>query len=248
MPVVIPDIDDLLAYILEFWIQNNNRAITGTIGQNVVWNLGELLKQNPENWEKATVVSFNSNYTTDTEQCIVIFTNDSSGGLDFVDNVWNKWYFVNQTDNDRVLLNGKSFFDINGDEVLKVASRSVVSIAKGDDDNWYQFDNNQKGQTAKEINTQFVIGVPDTDPLFDVGGLVFQIDIGVGSIFEDSVEESTFRLSVEQAPLLRNTSTYINDNFVCWDISYDINTGLITVTMNQPAQSNQTYQASGQYV
>ena len=48
MPVQQPNIDDEIAYILQFWIQNNNQAITGTIGQNVVWNLAQFIKQNPE--------------------------------------------------------------------------------------------------------------------------------------------------------------------------------------------------------
>lgn len=247
MPIVIPYIDALLDYILDKWVQNNNRAITGTIGQNVVWNLGELLKKNPENWDRASIVSDDGNYTTQSSECIVIFADDSEGGLDFVNNIWNKWYFVNQTDNDRVLINGKFFFDINGVSIEKVAARSVVSIAKGEDDNWYQFDNTQKGTVQREINTQFVVGEPATDPLFDSGESVFQIDIGIGSIFDDSVENSTFRLSVDQGPILRNTNSYINDNYLCWDISYDIDTGLITVTMNQPAFNNQTYAASGQY-
>ena len=140
-PITISDIDALIAYILANWVQNNNQAITGTIGQNVVYNLGELLKQNPENWDKATVVPTNGNYTTQSSECLIIFTNNSNGGLSFGNNIWNKWYFVNETNNERVFLGGETYVDVSGNTVDRIAARSVVSIAKGEDDLWYQFDN-----------------------------------------------------------------------------------------------------------
>ena len=95
MPVQATDIDQEIFYILTNWIQNNNQLITGTIGQNVVWNLAQFIKQNPENYQKASVVATNGNYTPNPNECIIIFTNNSTGGLTWIDNRWNKYYFVN---------------------------------------------------------------------------------------------------------------------------------------------------------
>lgn len=148
MPVQATDIDQEIAYILEFWIQNNNQLITGTIGQNVVWNLAQFIKQNPENYQKATVVASNSNYTTNKDECIVIFTNNSSGGLDWVDTRWNKYYFVNQTNNVRPLLNGKFYYDINGVNQTTLRARLTLYIAKGEDDFWYEVTSNIGGGTS----------------------------------------------------------------------------------------------------
>lgn len=138
MPVAVQDINQEILYILQNWIQNNNRSITGTIGQNVVWNLAQFIKKNPENWNKATVVSSNSNYTTSPQQCIIIFNNNSSGKLNWVDNIWNKYYFVNATDNERLFSNGKVYFDINGVAQTSIAARKSLYIAKGEDDYWYE--------------------------------------------------------------------------------------------------------------
>lgn len=138
MPVPVDTIDDEILYILGLWVQNNNQAITGTIGQNVVWNLAQFIKKNPENWNKAKVISTVTNYTTQSTECILIFTNNSSGSINFGNNIWNKWYFINATDNARGIPGGKFYYDINGDAITSISARDAVHIAKGDDDFWYQ--------------------------------------------------------------------------------------------------------------
>ncbi len=226
MPIIIPDIDDLLAYILDKWIQNNNRAITGTIGQNVVWNLGELLKQNPENWDKATVVNDDGNYTTQSSECLIIFSNNSDGGLDFTNNIWNKWYFVNETDNDRVFLNGKFYLDINGETIDRIDARSVVSIAKGEDDIWYQTDNKAipKQYTPHEP-LQFEIG--DVDSPMAEGDT--ELVVSATAVVEDSVQ-----VFLDSAFLYRERIDRIS-----YAVSYDANE--FTITFNQGVINLQVY-------
>lgn len=154
MPVMQPDIDSEIAYILQFWIQNSVQAITGTIGQNVVWNLAQFIKKNPENWEKATVVTDAViNYTTQSRECIIIFTNNSTGTLDFGNNIWNKWYFVNITDNSRVIAGGKFYYDINGVAKTSIAARSTVFIARGEDDFWYEIGSGSGSSASKQYKT-----------------------------------------------------------------------------------------------
>lgn len=164
MPVQATDIDQEIAYILQYWIQNNNRAITGTIGQNVVWNLAQFIKQNPENYQKATVVASSSNYTTNENQCLVIFTNNASGALNWIDNRWNKYYFVNATDNDRLFSNGKTYYDINGIAKTKLIARSSLYIAKGDDDFWYEITGGIGGSDGAVPNDVYIqVGVANQD-------------------------------------------------------------------------------------
>lgn len=101
--------------------------------------------------------------------------------------------------------------------------------------------------TERSITTQFVVGQITTNPLFNAGQFSFNINLGIGSYFDDSAT-SSFRLNVNQTPVLRNTSQYINDNYLCYTISYSIVTGLLTVTMNQAAQDTQSYETSGSYL
>lgn len=182
MPVQATDIDQEIAYILQYWIQNNVQAITGTIGQNVVWNLAQFIKQNPENYQKAKVVSSNGNYTASLNECVIVFNNNSSGRLDWVDNRWNKYYFVNATDNVRLFSNGKVYFDVNGAANISLAARTSLYIAKGEDDYWYEV------LSATGISTPVLpplIGVVDRGTADDPvsGTSTFQSDklIGLGA-------------------------------------------------------------------
>lgn len=182
MPVQATDIDQEIAYILTNWIQNNNQLITGTIGQNVVWNLAQFIKQNPENYQKASVVVTNVNYTPNVNECIIIFTNNSTGGLTWIDNRWNKYYFVNITNNIRTFFNGKFYYDINGATQTTLAARSTLFLAKGEDDYWYQISSNTG---VVPPNTPPLIGVAGrggpNDPV--IGSTLFQspLIVGLGS-------------------------------------------------------------------
>lgn len=183
MPVQVPSIDDEIAYILQFWIQNNVQAITGTIGQNVVWNLAQFIKQNPENYRKASVITdANINYTTQSRECIIIFTNNSAGSVDFGDNIWNKWVFVNQTNNTRTIAGGKFYYDLNGTARISIAPRKTVYIAKGDDDFWYEILNTSS--TNNPVYPPLVFVVDRGEPNDPVSGTsIWQNDnlIGLGA-------------------------------------------------------------------
>lgn len=141
VPISPNNIVTELQYIIDNWFQNNNQLVTGQIGLNVTWNLAKFIQQNPENWNKATIISISgvTNYTTLPSDCIVIFTGNSSGNIDYISNptIWNKFYIVNATDNDRTIT-GDGYFDINGNQQNTIPPRSGVYIAKGKDDFWYQ--------------------------------------------------------------------------------------------------------------
>lgn len=225
MPVQATDINQLIAYILQYWIQNNNQLITGTIGQNVVWNSAQFIKQNPENYQKATVVASPSNYTTNKDECVVIFTNNSSGGLDWVDNRWNKYYFVNITNNIRTLFNGKFYYDINGATQTTIPARASVYIAKGDDDYWYQ------------VNAVTGVVPPNTPPLIGVAGNGGADDPVVGSSLFQSTSiiglGSTNIIDGKNAIQISVNKIPENNYEAIPDFTYDPITGLIDRSPNE---------------
>lgn len=227
MPVQQPDIDSEIAYILQYWIQNSHQLITGTIGQNVVWNLAQFIKKNPENWEKATVITDPIiNYTTQSKECIIIFTNNSSGSIDFGDNIWNKWYFINATSNTRTIAGGKFYYDINGDAQTSIPARSVLHIAKGEDDFWYQTNGSSGNVVAINfIPLSFEIGQPDS-PMND-GDTVLVIPVN------NAIQDSEF--------------VTLDSGFIAPDLSGQISYGIvytlsdITITFNQAVSDGQKY-------
>ncbi len=219
MPVQVGDIDQEIAYILQNWIQNSSQLITGTIGQNVVWNLAQFIKQNPENYRKATVVAVNSNYTTNNNQCLIIFTNNSSGDLDWVDNRWFKYYFVNATNNIRTFMNGKSYYDINGVSQTTLPARTALYIAKGEDDFWYQINANTGSVPPAAIT-----------PLIGIAGHGGADDPVTGSSLFQSVRAiglgSTNVIDGKNCVDLQLNKINMNNYELSPDFDYDPNTGL----------------------
>jgi len=181
VPISPSNIDAELQYIIANWYQNNSQLVNGQIGLNVVWNLATFIKQNPENWEKATVIADPGvvNYVTQSQECIIIFTNNSSGEIDYVTNpnIWNKYYIVNQTDNVRDISGGQFYYDINGNQQTAIAARTTVVIAKGEDDFWYQI-NGAGGGSVKPPLVGVVDGGGADDPVS--GTSVFQSDRLIG--------------------------------------------------------------------
>jgi len=89
--------------------------------------------------------------------------------------------------------------------------------------------------TLNDIREQFVVG--DSGALLVVGQTTLTIDIGVGSIFQSG----TFQIELDQSILPRNTSAYVS-----YTLSYAA--GIITVVLNQAAQTSQLYVITGQYL
>lgn len=156
-----------IQYIIDNWFQNNSQLVTGQIGLNVVWNLAKFIQQNPENWNRATVVTdANVNYTTLPSDCIIIFTSNSQGSIDFISNpnIWNKFYIINATDNVRTIA-VNNYIDINGNTQDTIPPRSGIYIAKGKDDFWYQIGNLGGTNAGKPPLVGIVDGGGPDDPV-----------------------------------------------------------------------------------
>lgn len=182
-PISPQNIDAEIQYIIDNWYQNNSQLVTGQIGLNVVWNLATFIKQNPENWNRASVVTdANVNYVTEASECIVIFTNNSEGEIDYVTNpnIWNKYYIVNQTDNVRDISNGQFYLDINGNQQTSIAARTTVVIAKGDDDFWYQING---ARTPMPNPIEFEVNDSDTPIISGGTSLIIPQFVGYNVTF-----------------------------------------------------------------
>lgn len=228
MPVQVPTIDDEIAYILQYWIQNNVQAITGTIGQNVVWNLAQFIKKNPENWDKATVIAdANINYTTTSSECVIIFTNNSAGSIDFGNNIWNKWYFVNGTGNTRTIAGGKFYYDINGVTQTSIAARSTVYIARGEDDFWYEVVNTAGGSGSSVTFSQIQFTIGDVDSPMVQGEDELIITVG-------NAKTGSVLVFLEGSLLMRGLSDQIS-----YTVIYSSTE--ITINFNQGVINDQIY-------
>lgn len=173
MPTQLTTIDQEILYIINNWIQNSTQKITGTIGQNVVWNLAMFIKQVPENFQGAKIITSTTiNYTASIDDCVIVFTNNSTGSLDWVDTRWNKFVIVNATDNIRTLANAKYYINLAGAIVTTFPARTSVTIVKGLDSIWYQ--TNTSGATVGVAGE--LIGIAGRGRAYDpiVGSSTYQ--------------------------------------------------------------------------
>ena len=90
-----------------------------------------------ENFQGAKVITTAINYVATTDDCTIVFVNNSTGTLDWVDTRFNKFTIVNQTDNIRLLVSPKFYIDISGTNNTSFPARSSVTIIKGMDGIWY---------------------------------------------------------------------------------------------------------------
>lgn len=163
MPTQVTDIDQEILYIINNWVQNSTQRITGVVGQNVVWNLAMFIKQLPENFQSAKVITTsNINYSTVKDDCIIIFNNNSRGGIDWTDNRWNKYVIVNATDNVRSINNNKFYINIEGISISSIAPRTSITIVKGIDGIWYQLES-----VLPLNNTLGIIGITGRGRVYD---------------------------------------------------------------------------------
>jgi len=90
---------------------------------------------------------------------------------------------------------------------------------------------------ANLTNIRYQFLPTDVGALVGVGGTIFTINIGSGSVFQDG----TFQIVVDNVVLPRN-----NNNYFSYTVSYAA--GVITVTLNQAALATQLYIITGTYL
>lgn len=140
MPTITFDtIQELLDYIDEYVIPNGNNEITGEIENNVSYNSAQFIIKYAVNAEKAAIV--NSSGSVGLSKPITVFITNTPSELSWADNVQFEYYICNATANNIPLQSGLVYYDMYLAPTSVIPARSVVHIAKAENDLWVQVNN-----------------------------------------------------------------------------------------------------------
>ena len=128
-----------------------------------------------------------------------------------------------------MFLGGETYVDVSGNTVDRIAARSVVSIAKGEDDLWYQFDNKAILILYTPDELEFTIGEGGSP--MNEGDLILVIS-NVPGIVQKSVQ-----IFLDGSFLYKGKTDRIS-----YGVVYTTNS--FTVTFNQGVINGQTYNIS----
>ncbi len=135
-----PSFAALATYINTQWVTNGKGDITGVVGNNVVNALLTFIQQSPLNWNKASVVTAGGGVTAGSQQTpgpIMIFTNSTPSSLEWTDNIYNEYVFINYTGNAIPLANGFTYFDNTVTAQSAIPANQVVYIYKVPSGDWF---------------------------------------------------------------------------------------------------------------
>ncbi len=159
MPYPALNIDDfstLVEYVNTNIIPNGIQDITGEEENNVFNNLFKLL---PFNGVKAKLINSPTNYSTTTDDRILIFLEDSiTSTLVFDNNFWNQFTFCNLSSENIELEGSLEYINAAGDVLTHIPANNIVSIIKGEDDNWYSISSSEGVKTLGGIKGDIGIG------------------------------------------------------------------------------------------
>lgn len=223
---------ELIAYIDQYIIPNAANQITGEQHNNVENGLAKFIRQAPRNWNKATIRNTAGLYSAQSEECILIFKPAATGTIELSDNNWNEWVIANQTISDKFITGAiTTYRKLDGQLTNYIPANTLISIAKGEDNNWYEIDNRPGGATSSTNfnRIEFTIGASPT--LMQDGDTELILDIP--GIKDDSL--SVDLLGVGELP--RTLTDQINYN-----VDYpEAGESNVIITFNQGVQNLQTY-------
>lgn len=152
--------DVLETYIDEFIITNHNNEIIAIQHNNIENGLLTLIKAAPVNYNKATVRTTAGTYSPTCDEYILIFRVLATGTITLMDNRWNEWIIDNQTTASKQLIGSiNKYWNTSGVLMNYIPSKSVVRLAKGNDNNWYQI--NQLSSNAPIVSPPIAGSVGD---------------------------------------------------------------------------------------
>ena len=218
--------NDLLVYINNNWVTNDNGDIDAIVGNNVVNGLLTFITQSPLNYQKAAVSA--STGAVVVGRPATIFTATPSA-LSWGDNIYNQLVFINTTGNAIPLLSGFYYRDINLAAAYSIPRKTVLVLYKTNNNEWVMGTPSAGGNyyTYVPAELEFEIGV---DPDMDPGDT--QI-----TITAEGVEEESLQIFLDGSFLYKDR----NDR-----ISYTVVFGVsdFTITFNQAVSNGQLYNIS----
>jgi hypothetical protein len=126
----------LLAYINSEWITNGQGDITGVVGNNVVNALLTFIEESPVNSTPAPIWSAGGTYVATVP--IVIFTGTAPTTLQWTNNIYNEYLFINTINQSIPLANGFVYYDINLNTVDAIPPLERVRIILANNNQWIQ--------------------------------------------------------------------------------------------------------------
>ncbi len=172
---------ELATFINNFWITNGDGEIDAIIGNDVVNGLLTFIEQSPLNYQTALVTASSGAVTA--SRPITVFITSTPSSLQWGNNIYNQFIFINTTNAAIPLGGGQKYYDINLTAQSSVPAKTVLSIVKASNGLWIS-DYNAGGSSSAVsfIPLQFRIG--DIDSPMDAGDTILVIT--VDNAIEDS--------------------------------------------------------------
>lgn len=188
--VTFNNFQELYDYIYEFIITNHNNEIIAVQHNNIESGLLDFIVQAPRNSFKATIRSSSGTYTATVNECVLLFKSTATGSVTLTDNRWNEWVIINLTASNKQLIGAiPNYVMPTGIVRNYIPANSTVSIAKGNDNVWYQ--------------TSPVASSSPTDSTISAR-IQFQVDVA-DSYISNKIDETLIEL-----PSAGDTSMVIN--------------------------------------
>jgi len=209
MPTItFNNIGELVTYIDQFIKVNHNNEITGEQHNNVEIGLTQFIISSPRNYNKAYVTSAAAAFVAVAAQCVLIFKSGATGSIELIDNKWNEWVIYNNSGANKLLVGAIANYRTQAGALKNyISSGTVVCLAKGNDNVWYEINNGVTTNTTPKPLIGIVGDGGATDP---TAGLVdFQNNslIGLGSSNGGRIQ-----ISIDDIPY-SNFGTNANFNF-----------------------------------
>lgn len=145
MAITFNTIQELQQYINQYIKTNGNGEITGEMENNVENGLAAFIIQSILNNSKAKIYS-TAGANVEATSAFNIFINQPPASLTWNNDVWyNEYYFVNMTGFPIPLGGDYVYYDSYGDPLDEIPARSVVHIAKAQNDMWVSVTNPSSG-------------------------------------------------------------------------------------------------------
>lgn len=143
-----PDFASLLAYMNNEWVTNGNGDIDAVIGNNVVNGLLTFIEQSPLNYQAALVTAAGGAITA--SRPITVFITTTPTSLQWGNNIYNQFVFINTTNAPIPLGGGQKYYDINLTAQSSIPAKTVLSIVKATNGLWIS--NYNAGGTTNSVS------------------------------------------------------------------------------------------------
>jgi hypothetical protein len=161
------NLTDLLAYTNSNIVTNGLGEIDAVELNNVLNGLATFIQQNPLNWDKAKVESSGGIITI--ERGVTEIKGIAPTTVTWGDNVQNEFKIVNMTASNIPLASGKSYYDVNANQITYIPSRQVLNICKDDNNKWIQVNNFSSNGGSDYFGKEY-INVGNDSPQIMVNG------------------------------------------------------------------------------